>query len=128
VIKIKIMAGRAEIPGSTPVKPASGPRTALAPDHRLAVSIILKSPSESDVAALEAFAHEYGLQVTEADPAKRTVKVTGTAENLSRAFGVDLGVFGNYIGYEGPITVPDDLAGCILAVLGFDNRPIAHHQ
>jgi Pro-kumamolisin, activation domain len=122
------MAGRSEIPGSAPVKPASGPKAALGPEHLLTASIILKSHSNEDLAAVEAFAREYGLQVTEADAAKRTVKVAGTAQNLGRAFGVDLGVFGDYISYSGPITVPDHLVGCILAVLGLDNRPIARHQ
>ncbi len=122
------MAGRSEIPGSAPVRPAKEPKTALAPNRLLTASIILEHNSQQDVAAVEAFARHYDLQVTEADAAKRTVKVSGSAQALGRAFGVELGAFGNYIGYQGPITVPDNLSGIVMAVLGLDTRPIAHSQ
>ena len=122
------MAGRSEIPGSAPVRPAKEPKTPLPPDRLLTATIILQRNSARDVAAVEAFARQYGLQVTEADAAKRTVKVSGSAYDLGRAFGVELSAFGNYIGYQGPITVPDDLSGIVMAVLGLDTRPIAHSQ
>jgi hypothetical protein len=122
------MVGRSEIPGSAPVRPARQPKTPVAPDRALTASIILERNSPQDAAAVEAFARQYGLQVTEANAAKRTVKVSGSAQALGRAFSVTLDSFGEYIGYEGPLTVPDNLSGIVMAVLGLDTRPIAHSQ
>ena len=85
----------------------------------------LTAAAPQDVSAVEAFAKQYGLDVVEADAAKRIVKVGGSVEALSRAFGVQLGSFGNYTSYSGPITVPASLDGVVIAVLGLDNRPIA---
>ena len=39
-----------------------------------------------------------------------------------------LEAFGEYIGYQGPLTIPDNLSGIVMAVLGLDTRPIAHRQ
>jgi Pro-kumamolisin, activation domain len=122
------MAGRSEIPGSAPVWPANQPKTPLARDRVLPASIILERNSQQDVAAVEAFAEQYGLQVTGANAAKRTVKVSGSAQALGRAFGVTLDAFGEYIGYQGLLTIPDNLSGIVMAVLGLDTRPIAHNQ
>ncbi len=121
------MAGRVEIPGSTPRPPAESAETSAIPnDEQLSASIILQSPSQDDVAAVEAFAREFGLRVTEADAAKRTVKVSGTPQQLGEAFGVKLAKAGGYVTYQGPLSVPEDLAGLVMAVLGLDNRPVAH--
>ena len=76
--------------------------------------------------AVSEFAQEAGLEVIEADAAKRTVKVSGLASTLAKAFGVELRSSGDYVSYSGPVTVPEELAGKIMAVLGLDNRPIAH--
>lgn len=122
------MAGRSAIPGSAPVRPAREPQTPLPPDRTLTVSIILNQNSQQDIADIEAFARLYGLQVTEASADKRTVKVSGSAEALGRAFGVELNGFGSYVGYQGPLTIPDNLSGVVMAVLGLDTRPIAHSQ
>jgi Pro-kumamolisin, activation domain len=122
------MRGRSEIPGSAPVRPQKGPKAPLDPDRMMTVSIILERNSQQAIAAVEAFARQYGLQVTEASAAKRTVKVSGSAQALGRAFGVTLEAFGEYIGYQGPLTIPDNLSGIVMAVLGLDTRPIAHRQ
>lgn len=122
------MAGRSEIPGSAPVRPANEPRTVLPPDRTLTVSIVLERDSQEDVRAVEEFATEYGLQVTEASAIKRTVKVSGSPDALGRAFGVELHGFGSHVAYQGPLTIPDNLSGIVMAVLGLDTRPIAHAQ
>ncbi len=122
------MIGRSEIPGSAPVRPIIEPQAPLAPDRLLTATIILQRNSHQDIAAVEAFASHYGLQVTEASAAKRTVKVSGSAEALGRAFGVTLRACGEYIAYQGPLTIPDNLSGIVMAVLGLDTRPIAHSQ
>jgi hypothetical protein len=122
------MVGRSEIPGSAPVRPIREPLTPVAPDQPLTATIVLERSSPRDIAAVEAFARHYGLRVTEASAAKRSVKVCGSAEALGRAFDVELNAFGPYVAYQGPLTVPDTLSGIIMAVLGLDTRPIAHSQ
>ena len=118
---------RVAIPGSEYEQAAGTEVTPIAADRVLTVSIILRP--DPDVAAavpdMEEFAKQYGLEVTEADAAKRTVKVRGTVAQLEAAFGVQLGQYGDHIGYRGPITVPTLLVDKILAVLGLDTRAIA---
>ena len=93
-----------------------------------------KERHSADPAALlkvSAFAKEFNLKV-EADPTaaiRRTVKLTGTAADIQKAFGVVLeqkiieGV--EYRVREGGIHLPEALTGSVLAVLGLDNRPQA---
>jgi kumamolisin len=80
---------------------------------------------------VKAFGKEFNLKV-EADPTaaiRRTVQLTGAAEDIKKAFGVELnqktieGV--EYRVREGAINLPESLTGSVLAVLGLDNRPQA---
>src|SRR5215469_13201096 len=90
---------------------------------------VLHGASSSDIRAIEAFAHEYGLTVTESSQARRSVVLSGTAGNMQRAFGVTLNHYtsprGTYRGRTGPVMIPEELQGIVTAVLGLDNRPIA---
>jgi kumamolisin len=83
----------------------------------------------ADLAKVEAFARQHGLQVTGADTARCSVTLTGTAQAFGSAFGVDFQLFehpgGTYRGYSGPIHLPADLGGVVEAVLGLDDRPAA---
>jgi kumamolisin len=76
---------------------------------------------------VQAFAKQYDLTVTELAPERRTVKLEGTAANMSKAFEVPFERFETegtrYRARTGPIQVPEELAGSIEAVLGLDNRP-----
>lgn len=84
----------------------------------------------ADPAAIDqvkALAREYNLTVTEVSPERRTVKLSGSAADMAKAFDV---VFDRYehegIQYRartGSVHVPEELAGSIEAVLGLDNRP-----
>ena len=82
-----------------------------------------------DVAAVEAFAHEHGLNVDAAEPAERRVVLSGTVAAMSQTFGVHLGCWehpgGKYRGRIGDVHVPEDIAPIVEAVLGLDNRPQA---
>ena len=82
-----------------------------------------------DVAKVEAFAHDNNLTVVEASLARRTVVLSGTLAALSTAFGVKLVNYqhpeGNFRGRTGPVQVPEELAGTVQAVFGFDNRRMA---
>ncbi len=83
----------------------------------------------SDMTAIEAFAHEFGLTVTERSQARRTMVLSGTAENMQRAFGTSLAYYnspgGSYRGRTGPVMIPEELQPMVTAVLGLDSRPVA---
>lgn len=82
-----------------------------------------------DIAAVEDFARQAGLDLVRADAAHRTVVLSGTVRQLDQAFGVKLQRFehpaGAYRGRTGPVYLPKALAGIVEAVLGLDNRPQA---
>ena len=78
-----------------------------------------------------------GLEVTAVLPATRRIKVAGTLGELSRAFGVTLqlvrstGPGGQVVTHRyrvGPLYLPAELDGIVVAVLGLDNRPQARSQ
>ena len=80
-----------------------------------------------DIARVEAFAQEHGLDVVEADRARRRIVLSGTVGDLSAAFGVTLTRYehpgGTYRGRTGGVQVPDELGPIVQAVLGLDDRP-----
>lgn len=75
------------------------------------------------------FAKANGLTVMKADPAQRTVIVSGNAAAYQNALGVQLKMYkaGDtvYRGREGDILIPSELDGIITSVTGLDNRPSA---
>ena len=84
----------------------------------------------ADPAAIEqvkAFAKEFHLTVTEVAPERRTVKLEGSAADMSKAFDVPFERFEvegtRYRARTGAVNVPEEMAGSIEAVLGLDNRP-----
>ncbi len=85
----------------------------------------------SVIARLRHFAESHGLAVVNADPATNQVILSGTYRQAREAFQPEgLGVYdgGNgkrFVGREGHISVPEDIAGHIVAVMGFDQRPVA---
>jgi hypothetical protein len=85
--------------------------------------------SQADLDAVAAFAKTQGLKIEESSVARRTVRVSGTVEQLGRAFAVDLGQYQTasetYRGHEDNINVPENLADIVESVLGFDNRQIS---
>ncbi len=87
----------------------------------------LYGANPDEVAEVERFAADSGLRVARADAAARTVTLTGTAAAFSDAFGVALTHYERggtrYRGREGAITVPKELGGVVVGVLGLDDRP-----
>ena len=82
-----------------------------------------------DLRMVEEFATQHGLTVVESDPATRRVVLRGRVADFASAFRVDLADYryegGTYRGRTGPVSVPEQLAGVVEAVLGLDNRPQA---
>jgi kumamolisin len=89
---------------------------------------------ESDLDRVAAFAQQYGLQVVERNPARRTLRLRGTLGALTEAFGVSLKRYRagevTYRGRSGAVTLPSELENVVVAVLGLDTRPQAraHHR
>jgi kumamolisin len=83
-----------------------------------------------DLAKIRNFAKEFGLEVKEEAAERRSVVLTGTVEDFSRAFGVKLERYehptkGSYRGRTGTLSVPTELAQIVEGVFGLDNRPQA---
>ncbi len=85
------------------------------------------------ISMVERFAHSAGLTVVESSVAKRRVVLTGPTEKVAAAFGAKLVCYRstssdstNYRGRTGSLTIPVELESHVMAVLGIDNRPIAH--
>jgi kumamolisin len=79
----------------------------------------------------------YGLTATAAHPQSRRLKVRGTIDALSTAFGTTLtlvsspGPDGGTVTHRyrsGGLSVPAELSGIVTAVLGLDDRPQARPQ
>jgi kumamolisin len=85
-----------------------------------------RNASAADLKSVADFAQHAGLKVVESSPEKRSVRLEGTADAMSKAFGVELRKFahrtGDYRGRVGPVHIPVELAGVVQAVLGLDNR------
>src|SRR5262249_24805946 len=84
--------------------------------------------SEADFELVERFAATHGLKTSEKNSARRTVVLTGTVQQMNRAFGVELNYYETpdekYRGREGPIHVPAELAEIVTGVFGLDNRQV----
>jgi kumamolisin len=82
-----------------------------------------------DIAKIEDFAHAHGLSVVDASAARRSVFLSGTAEQFEAAFGTRIEHYEcrgcTYRGRQGPLMVPADLAEIIEGVFGIDDRPAA---
>ena len=86
--------------------------------------------SSGQIADLQQFARDNGLQVASADPATRTVKLQGDSAHMEEAFGVKLQQFQDDQGrvfraHRDNVSLPKELAGQVETVLGLNNRPVA---
>jgi kumamolisin len=82
--------------------------------------------SPADLEAVAAYAREHGLKVTDISSARRTVMVTGSVADLTKAFPTGLKEYesdlGKYRGRVGALQIPAELKGIVEAIFGFDNR------
>lgn len=83
----------------------------------------------ADLGKVRKFAAARHLIVVQEHAARRTVVLSGTVEQFSNAFSVQMQQFthsgGTYRGRLGTIQLPVELDGIVEAVLGLDNRPQA---
>ncbi len=87
------------------------------------------SASAEDMDAVATELGHYGLEVLDAAPATRSLRVRGTAEQMDATFRADLGIYrhGGYEfrGREGSLQIPADLEGIVTGVFGLDQRRVA---
>ena len=87
-ISVTLVLRRRPATGETPARLAAGTRVQPLLREQFAEAC---GASAEDVAAVEAFAHDHGLNVDLADPAQRRVVLSGTVAAMSQTFGVFLG-------------------------------------
>src|ERR1700741_2924617 len=85
--------------------------------------------AQTDLDKVVSFAGDRGLAVLDISVGRRTVVLSGTVPQMSRAFAIDLNRYesptGSYRGREGQVHVPADLVGIVEGVFGLDNRKMA---
>ena len=79
---------------------------------------------------LTAYARSHRLTLESADAARHLVRLSGTYAQASSAFAPEnLAVYGDadqaFVSRHGHLSLPADLAPDVVAVLGFDQRPLA---
>lgn len=91
------------------------------------------STPQADIDAVTQELKRFGLTVTSVSPESRSMVVSGTLEQIQKAFPSDLGIYyhseqGKYRGREGAIQIPAGLQKQIKAVLGLDERQVLHRR
>ena len=86
-----------------------------------------------DIARVEAFARQHGLEVIETSQPRRTVRLAGRSADISAAFGVALArqqlPDGTQFRAPGrPVQLPAEISGIVESVFGLDTRPVARRQ
>ncbi|HEX3444605.1 MAG TPA: protease pro-enzyme activation domain-containing protein, partial [Chthoniobacterales bacterium] len=75
-----------------------------------------------DLDQVRNFAQRNGLRVIEADPARRSVKLSGSISTMQAAFGVQLHDYrhrgSTYRLRQGPVYLPTELQGIVTGVFG----------
>jgi hypothetical protein len=126
-----------------PPSPSGNILAATSPPQRLSREEFAASygAAQADLDQVAAFAQGQGLTVMDTNAARRTVVVSGTVEQMNKAFAVDLGQYQSpsgtrpdapgtpsgpppYRGYDGPVRVPANLGDIVEGVFGLDNRQL----
>jgi kumamolisin len=139
-------------------KPLSGSEVPALPAHeyvgpapvgdRLVVSVYLNMPEHAAADAPQGvavpaevtdrintvvdWARDVGLEVVDTDPMAGRVRLAGSVADLQRTFGVELRHYRrnghDYLSYDGPVYLPEQLHPVVQAVLGLDTRPLARRS
>src|SRR5260370_19334748 len=82
---------------------------------------------EEDTRLVEAFAHAYGLSISDTNIAKGSLTLAGTVADFARAFNLQLMTYesagGSYRGRTGPAYIPAELDGRVPALPRPHNHP-----
>lgn len=86
------------------------------------------APSGDHSRLVADFAHAFGLKVVEVASARHEIVLSGTVNNVSRAFGVELVSMrtptGMAYAHQGSIKLPARLKGIVESVTGLDTLPL----
>jgi kumamolisin len=115
------------------LRPRRGAPTRIAEDAAEPAPMLSRSElaeargaDPGEMAAVEQFASNHGLDIIERDAPGRRLRLRAGAAAMGRAFGVDLQRFqhleGTYRGHTGPVLLPPELSDAVVAVLGLDDR------
>jgi len=128
---------RVKLPGSERKPPRNASKAGAVPkDSQASVTVIVRRSEaggahSGDLDMVEHFAHHARLTVVDSNERKRRVVLTGSVNDLSKAFGARLTHYkSKQTGHTfrcrtGALTVPEELHDCVVAVLGLDTRPVA---
>jgi kumamolisin len=87
----------------------------------------LDGANPADLDRVEDAARRHNLMVVSRSAPDRTIVLKGAVGDLLKLFPAELGVYhhatGTYRGRAGEIHVPEELAGIVTGVFGFDTRP-----
>ncbi|MDE8346441.1 MAG: S53 family peptidase [Acidocella sp.] len=85
-----------------------------------------------DIALIQDFAAQSALTITAIEPARRLIRLRGTADAMQTAFQTTLELYRheghNFRGRVGCLALPCDVAAVVEAVLGLDTRKIARRH
>lgn len=89
----------------------------------------LYGAAQSDIDNIAGFAQSHGLKVVESSAPRRTVVMSGTVDQINKAFNIHLTHYHTgketYHTYEGKLSIPAEIADAVESVHGLDNRQIA---
>jgi kumamolisin len=91
----------------------------------------LHATPDASMARIRAVAQRFGLAVVHEDASAHVIKLRGTYAQAIAAFQpeqiglYDNGAGGTFVGRSGHLEVPSEIAGDVVAVMGFDQRPVA---
>ncbi len=86
--------------------------------------------SQDDARLVEKVLGEYGLKTGETSLGGRSMTLSGTVEQVEKAFGTKLSLFqsdadGEFRGRDGELEVPSELKNIVTGVFGLDTRRVA---
>ncbi len=130
-IEVTVLLRRGSAPGQFPSAAQIAETAAQLPRQRKYLTreefAQAHGASAADLEKIRAFAEQYHLQIASEDRASRSVKLGGTVEAFSEAFGANLRRYqhpsGAYRCRTGKLTIPADLQSIVRGVFGLDNRP-----
>lgn len=84
-------------------------------------------PSPDAIGKIETYAKAHHMQVTHIEPGAARLRLSGTVADISSAFGVSLFDYkhdklGEFHAHTGPVSVPEELAGAVTGVFGFNTQ------
>lgn len=98
-------------------------------DGRTELAARRQTQHAADFELIRRFASEHGLTVADADPARRLIRLSGTAAQFQSAFQTTLAHYEDggrtFRGRSGALKLPAELHPVVEAVLGLDTRPAA---